>query len=316
MESRTFPSSRIQEHPMSRSLIPALVMLTAMTVATCALGAAESVAPVGAERVYQPFPKSVQAAASSTHAVASNNEDASAESALLDAVNRSRAQAGLAAIRMDDSLREAARLHAQRMVATKSLEHQFPGEPALLQRIADVSTLPLDRAGENIANVTCLSDGHNLLMNSPPHRRNILDPNFNVAGMAAIWSQGRLYIVQDFAHAMPRYSVSQADKLVSGAVEEARQNGGLTGLTGKIPAQLNDAACSLAAEDHPNARLIAASYPDRKIVTYTQSQPEVLPPGALRLLADPNLRQFAVGSCYARNANYPAGIYWVAILLY
>jgi uncharacterized protein YkwD len=217
---------------------------------------------------------------------------------------------------MDDSLREAARLHAERMVATKSLEHQFPGEPALLQRIADVSTLPLDRAGENIANVTCVSDAHSLLMNSPPHRQNILDPNFNLAGMAAIWSQGRLYVVQDFAHGVPGYSVAQADKLVSGAVNGARQSAGLTGLIGKTPAQLNDAACSLAAEDHPNARLIAASYPDRKIVTYTQSRPEILPPGALRLLADPNLRQFAVGSCYARNANYPAGIYWVAILLY
>jgi uncharacterized protein YkwD len=298
---------------MPRSLIPALVLLAAM----CGASTAENVAPAGIERLYQPSSKSVQTVASSAPAPgASNNEDISAEAALLEAVNRSRAQAGLAAISMDDSLREAARLHAGRMVAMKSLEHQFPGEQALLQRIADVSTLPLDRAGENIANVTCVSDAHNLLMNSPPHRQNILDPNFNLAGMAAIWSKGRLYIVQDFAHTMPRYSVAQADKLVSGAVDGARQSAGLTGLTGKTPAQLNDAACSLAGEDHPNARLIAASYPDRKIVTYTQSQPEILPPGALRLLADPNLSQFAVGSCYARNANYPAGIYWVAILLY
>ena len=153
-------------------------------------------------------------------------------------------------------------------------------------------------------------------MNSPPHRHNILDSHFNLAGIAAIWTQGRLYIVQDFAHAMPAYSPSQTAKLVSTAVDEARHNAGLAQLTPRTPAHLNDAACSLAAEDHPNARLIAASYPDRKIITYTQSQPEILPPGALRLLDNPNLHQFAVGSCYARNANYPAGIYWVAILLY
>jgi len=36
----------------------------------------------------------------------------------------------------------------------------------------------------------------------------------------------------------------------------------------------------------------------------------------LRLLRDPTVRQFAVGSCYARNAAYPTGMYWVAILLY
>jgi len=42
----------------------------------------------------------------------------------------------------------------------------------------------------------------------------------------------------------------------------------------------------------------------------------VLPQGALRLLRDPGVRQFAVGACYARNAAYPTGMYWVAILLY
>jgi uncharacterized protein YkwD len=295
-----------------KSVIPTLVLSLAMGVT----GTAENVAPVGNEPVYQPSPKSVATAPSNAETLIPKGEDASAEAALLDSVNRSRAEAGMAALAMDESLRRAARLHAERMVTARSLEHQFPDEPALLQRIANVSTLPLDRAGENIANVTCVGDAHNLLMNSPPHRHNILDPNFNVAGMVAIWSHGRLYVVQDFAHAMPSYSLSQADKLVSTAVEEARQNAGLAGLTPNTPAQLNDAACSLAAEDHPNARLIAASYPDRRIIAYTQSQPEILPPGALRLLADPDVRQFAVGSCYARNANYPAGIYWVAILLY
>jgi uncharacterized protein YkwD len=286
-----------------KSVIPTLVLSIAMGVT----GAAENVAPVGNEAVCQPSPNSVAAASSlrNVGTLTSNGEDASAEAALLDSINRSRADAGVAALAMDDSLRQAARLHAERMVTTRSLEHQFPGEPALLPRIADVSTLPLDRAGENIANVTCVSDAHNLLMNSPPHRQNILDSHFNVAGIAAIWSQGRLYIVQDFAHAMPSYSVNQTDKLVSGAIDEARQNAGLTGLTGKTAPQLNNAACSLAAEDHPNARLIAASYPDRKIITYTQSQPEILPPGALRLLAGHDLRQFAVGSCYARTRTIP-----------
>jgi uncharacterized protein YkwD len=300
---------------MPRSLIPALVLL----VAICASSAAQSVATASEsegnnQRSFQPTPqptpKSIAAAASSA------NENPSAEAALLDSVNRSRAQAGVAPLAMDDTLREAARLHAGRMVATRSLEHQFPGEPALLQRIANVSPLPLDRAGENIANVLCVSDAHNLLMNSPPHRQNILDPKFNLAGIAAIWSRGHLYVVQDFAHAMPSYSAGQTAKLVSAAIDHARQDAGLGELVQRTPAHLNDAACALASEDHPNARLIAASYPDRKIVTYTQSRPEILPAGARRLLHDPNLRQFAVGSCYSRNTTYPAGIYWVSILLY
>jgi hypothetical protein len=83
-----------------------------------------------------------------------------------------------------------------------------------------------------------------------------------------------------------------------------------------MPANLDEAACSLARENRPSARLLATAYDNRKIITYTQSRPEVLPQSALRLLRDPGVRQFAVGACYARTAAYPTGTYWVAILLY
>jgi hypothetical protein len=134
--------------------------------------------------------------------------------------------------------------------------------------------------------------------------------------------------------------------LVGRAVDEIRQQAGLAELMQLTPAHLDEAACSLARENHPNARLLATAYlsrngddrndvsrnddnrpietrtidsrmlDDQKIVTYTASRPDGLPPGALRLLREPAIRQFAVGSCYARNAAYPTGMYWVAIFLY
>jgi len=95
-----------------------------------------------------------------------------------------------------------------------------------------------------------------------------------------------------------------------------RQQAGLSELVQLTPPHLDEAACSLAKENRPNAHLLATAYDNRKIIAYTGSRPEVLPPGALRLLRDPDVRQFAVGACYARNAAYPTGTYWVAILLY
>jgi hypothetical protein len=153
-------------------------------------------------------------------------------------------------------------------------------------------------------------------MRSAPHRRNLLDRGFNAAGMAAIWSHGRLYVVQDFAHEIPSYSAKQSRQLVGRAVAAVRQEAGLPVLAQLAPPNLDEAACSLARERHPNARLLATSYDNRRIVAYTQSRPEVLPQSALRLLRDPGVQQFAVGACYARNAAYPTGMYWVAILLY
>jgi uncharacterized protein YkwD len=253
---------------------------------------------------------------SNSAAETSSGEDSAAENELLASANKSRELAGVPPLRMEESLREAARAHAQRMVASGRLEHQLSGELSLLERIADVSPLKMDRAGENIANATCAPGANDALMRSAPHRQNLLDRGFNVAGIAAIWSKGRLYVVQDFAHEVPSYSAEQSGKLVGRAVDEMRQQAGLPKLGQLMPSNLDEAACSLAKENRPNARLLATAYDNRRIITYTQSRPEVLPEGALRLLRDPRVRQFAVGACYARNAAYPTGTYWVAILLY
>ena len=261
-------------------------------------------------RNHQPNPHSNSAAESSS------GEDSAAENELLEWANKNRALAGVPPLRMEESLREAARAHARRMVQSGQLEHQLSGELSLLERIADVSPLKMDRAGENIAHATCAPGANDVLMRSAPHRENLLDRGFNVAGVAAIWSKGRLYVVEDFAHQVPSYTAEQSGQLVGRAIDEMRQQAGLSELGQLTPSNLNEAACSLARESRPNAHLLATAYNNRRIITYTQSQPEILPPGALRLLRDPGVRQFAVGACYARNAAYPTGTYWVAILLY
>jgi len=253
---------------------------------------------------------------SSSAAEPSSGEDSAAEHELLEWANKSRELAGVPPLRMEESLREAARAHARRMIRSDQLEHQLPGEPSLLERIAQVSPIRMDRAGENIAHAACSSGANEVLMRSASHRQNLLDRGFNVAGFAAIWSKGRLYVVEDFAREVPSYSAEQSEKLVGRAVDKARQRAGLPELVQLTPPNLDEAACSLARENRPNAHLLATAYDNRKIIAYTESRPEVLPPGALRLLRDRGVRQFAVGACYARNAAYPTGTYWVAILLY
>lgn len=264
----------------------------------------------------QPSPHSNSAAGSSSR----SGEDSAAENELLESANKSRDLAGVPPLRIEESLRLAARAHAQRMVATEELEHQLSGEPSLMQRIALVSSpaggIKLDRAGENIAYANSAPDVNQALMRSPPHRQNLLDREFNVAGIAAIWNKGRLYVVQDFAHELPSYSPQQSGRSVSRAIDEVRQQAGLPELAQLSPANLDEAACALAKESVPNAHLLSTAYKNRRIITYTQSHPELLPEAALGMLRDPNVRQFAVGSCYARNAAYPTGTYWIAILLY
>ena len=291
----------------------ALVASFAMVAGSPGPGAATPAIPgrvQSARGTSQPAPKPVSAAPVSA------NEDAAAERELLELANRDRREAGVPPLRADESLTAAARAHAQLMAENAQLEHQFAGEPSLLQRIAQVSPLRLDRAGENIAHDSCAAGAEEAFMHSPAHRRNLLDPGFNVAGLAAIRSHGRLYVVQDFGHEIPTHTVTQTRALVSHAVNDARQQAGLTALSQYAPPKLDDAVCLLAQQGLPSTRLLQTAYDNRRIITYTQSRPEILPQGAVRLLHDRAVKQFAVGSCYARNTTYPGGTYWVAILLY
>jgi len=249
-------------------------------------------------------------------ALPQNSEDPAAENQILELANQSRQQAGLSPLRMDESLSAAAREHAQLMVESEQLAHQFAGEPALLQRIAQTSTLRLDRAGENVAYNSSAERAQNALMLSPPHRQNLLDPGFNIAGIAALWSNGLLYVVQDFGREVPTYSSQQTGELVGQAINSVRQRSGLPQLAQIAPQNLDSTVCELAREGRVTARALGGSAGSRGVVTYSQSRPEILPQGALRLLEDREASQFAVGTCYARNATNPGGMYWVAILLY
>jgi uncharacterized protein YkwD len=307
-----------------------LAVLFAMLALSVELRAAQTISPtVGARCDFQgkinndistkqPNPHSNSAAG------ASSGEDSAAENELLEAANKSREVAGVPLLRLNENLREAARAHARRMIANDRLEHQLLGEPPLLERIAQIgalngalsSDLKIDRAGENIAYANCAPDVNAALMRSAPHRENLLDRNFNLAGFAAIWSKGKLYVVQDFAREVPSYSARESEELVGRAVDEMRQQAGLSELVQFTPPKLDEAACTLAREKRPSAHLLATAYVNRKIITYTQSHPEILPQTALPLLRDPGVHQFAVGACYARNAAYPTGMYWIAILLY
>ena len=121
---------------------------------------------------------------------------------------------------------------------------------------------------------------------------------------------------QDFAHEVPSYSAEQSGKLVGEPSMRCGNRQGCRSLSNSRRRILTRLPARWPRENRPNAHLLATAYDNRKIITYTQSRPEVLPQGALRLLRDPGVRQFAVGSCYARNAAYPTGMYWVAILLY
>jgi uncharacterized protein YkwD len=238
--------------------------------------------------------------------------DPEAERQFLALANEARAQAGLPPLQLDEGLSRAARAHAAAMVAQHQLSHQLPGEHSLSQRLAATSDLHLDYTGENVAYAGSVTQAEDGLMHSPPHRENLLNANYNLAGMGVVWDGFILYVTQDFGHSLTTYSDSQAGNVVSDAIARTRRDASLTPLVQVDDRTAQTVACSMAQADSINT----PGPRDHAVMRYTTMQPELVPDGAVKMIDDRRARAYSVGSCYARTATYPGGAYWIALILY
>ena len=239
-------------------------------------------------------------------------DDAEAGRLLLEMANRERAKAGLPALQADDGLTKAARAHAAAMAAQQKLSHQFSGEPSLVHRLAANTRTHLDQSGENVAFANSVDQAQESLMHSPPHRANLLNAGYNVAGFSVVRRGSLLYVTQDFGHSLPSHSDAEAEVLVGRSVDRMRAQAHLPGLQRMDGKEAASMACAMAEADS----LRAPGPKARAVLRYTTSEPQVVPEDAVRVIKDRSLGAFAAGSCYARTRTYPTGVYWVVILFF
>jgi uncharacterized protein YkwD len=275
------------ETHMARALITSLAIVLStvmMTLRVPLLRAAEQ--PASATADLQPSPY----------------YDAEAERRLLDMANRERAKAGLPPLQVDDGLARAAREHGAAMAAQRNLSH----------RLAANTKTHLDQAGENVAFAGSVDQAQDSLMHSPPHRANLLNAGYNVAGFSVVRSGSLLYVTQDFGHSLHSYSNEEAEVLTAGSVDRIRAETHLPVLQRMDSSEAAAASCAMADANSLHSPALHA----REILRYTTAQPQNVPAAASPTIASRSVRAFAVGSCYARTATYPTGVYWVALLFY
>ncbi len=112
------------------------------------------------------------------------------EGDLFGAVNAARASAGLPAYSYAGDLASAARGQAERMAASGELYHN----PNLGSEVGGWS-----RIGENVAYAGDWRSAHEVLMNSPDHRAQILDSGYTQMGVGtAVASDGTIWVAQVF----------------------------------------------------------------------------------------------------------------------
>ena len=136
------------------------------------------------------------------------------ERQLFELLNGERTAQGLPELQWDDALFKAARRHALLMLNLNILEHQLPGEPTLEGRLTAAGAR-FAFIEENIAVGKDPRTIHAGWMDSPGHRKNILDPRVTSVGIAMVRGTGGLFAVEDFSQSLANLSLEQQEKQVT-----------------------------------------------------------------------------------------------------
>ncbi|HWR37664.1 MAG TPA: CAP domain-containing protein [Clostridia bacterium] len=240
--------------------------------------------------------------------------DRSSEQELVRLVNEERAKAGLGTLETDDRLTQVARQHSELMAEKNALSHQFGGEPNVLRRIAS-TTLRFNSSGENVAFDATARRAHVGLMNSPPHRANIMRSGFNVIGVGVVRKGDLIYVTQNFAHRLPEISIVEAEQIIAKAFASLRKSAGANTLPQRRNPELRKIACDMANDDRLNASALRGIDGVRNMVVYTATELDKLPSSAQKLREE-QASGYSVGACFAKSASYPNAVYWVALVTY
>lgn len=285
------PAAHAQFDPDFMVSSPASFQASAATIPTVDLTYGATLASV-AEPVFDPVADAGNSAIQIDLSVA--------EQYLLSAANQERAARGLTALHLDAELSAASAFHAEQMAEHDDISHQFHNEPDLEDRGASAGA-HFSLIAENVGEAPTSVIIHNLWMNSPLHRANLLDPEVNAIGIAVVERDGELYAVEDFASTVQALSLDQQENAVASTLVKAGMPVTDTSAAARI-------TCAMPAG------YVGTRRPGY-IVRYTASTLTDLPVQLKVRLSSGKYHQAAVGACAdSRKTAFTA--YNVAVLLY
>ncbi|MBX4200431.1 CvpA family protein [Candidatus Parcubacteria bacterium] len=125
--------------------------------------------------------------------------DEESETRMLELINEERAKVGARPLVMDKSIVAVARAHSSDMWQRSYFAHTDPDGNSPFDRMRKAG-ITFGAAGENLALARTVERAHEGLMNSPGHKKNILDPAFRRVGIGVV--DGGIYgkmFTQDFS---------------------------------------------------------------------------------------------------------------------
>jgi hypothetical protein len=223
------------------------------------------------------------------------------EQQVMELANADRAQHGLAPLKWDPALAQAATEHAQMMVKQPMLSHQYAGEPDLVAR-GGAAGAHFRSIAENVAMAPSPQALEQEWMNSTPHRNNILDPRMNSIGVGLVKRGGNYYAVEDFADGVAELGPQQIEQKIGQLLQQR----------GLQPAGFTQDARQTCEMEHGSAGGSAPRFIMRWEGTDLGRLPEVLE----QKIATGQYHKAAVGACDSGNPGQGFTTYKLAVMLY
>ena len=163
--------------------------------------------------------------------------------------------------------------HSKLLAENRDLSHQFPGEPALQERVG-ATKLRFNSVAENVAEAPDVDTAHTALMKSPGHRANILHQDYNSIGISIVERDHEFFITQDFAHTLASYTEKQFRDSVITAFNQARRARRLPPVDVISDPHLRKAACS---QDMQTDKMIQSLPGASGLLVFSLSEPGSAP---------------------------------------
>lgn len=240
----------------------------------------------------------------------------SIEEDLLEWINTERTARRLHSVKLSPELRTVSIGHSKDMATRQTLTHLSSTGKLYRDRLVD-SDLYFIEIGENIAvSETYVAEFiHRGFMESPEHRANILNADFDSVGIGVAYSKDKkYYITQDFFQSLNVLDADEAEAIIKEEIKKIREENAIPSLS--YPKIANTFARSYS-------RKKAAGQPQFNIANFFGEThihflitPELtMTESIARKISSPAYESGGVGAWFGRLEDYPGGTYIITLFL-
>jgi uncharacterized protein YkwD len=239
------------------------------------------------------------------------------EDMLLEWVNRERTAHNMNPLRFLPGLRALAVEHSKDMASHQKLTHLSSSGKLYSDRLVDAGLYFIE-IGENVATSETFDVAfiHQGFMSSPEHRDNILNPNFDTAGIGIVHSQDQKYfITQDFFRSLKSLETDEAEISIQDEINNIRKRNALPPLFFHKMAN-NFARRHSQKKACGQPLLNIADFLGETHIHFITTPVLVIPKNISREIATEMYETGAVGAWFGRVEDYPGGTYLITLFLF